>query len=235
MLVILVEINSTFNPATDPAENRIVRRLSGVVRTSDVAAPGAVPNNWNPFRAGVSTADEFTLSDTNIVEDMFSLQGNLYIYTNNSIHVMRLTGNQAAPVAVAPVTDQYGVLTTDAVVEYDGKHFVVGSNDIYLFGGHPSSIQSISDEKIRLYFFENLSPLYEERMFVLLNQAQDEIWVCYPTISSLSGECDEAIIWNYRDNTWTIRDLNDVVSGVIAPIRGGGIPSATITICWWYW
>ena len=54
----LVEINSTFNPATDPAEDRIVRRLSGVVRTSDVAAPGAVPNNWNPFRAGVSTADE---------------------------------------------------------------------------------------------------------------------------------------------------------------------------------
>ena len=56
--------------------NRIIRNLPGVVRTSDVAEPGQIPVNWNPFAAGVSTADEFVISDTGIVQDMVELQGN---------------------------------------------------------------------------------------------------------------------------------------------------------------
>ena len=219
----LTEVDST-------DDTKVIRRLSGVVRTSDVAAPGTIPNNWNPFEAGVSTADEFTLSETNIIQDMKSLQGNLYIYTTNSIHVMRLTGNPNAPVSFAPVSDAYGVSSSNIVKEYDGKHFVVGSNDIYLFSGHPGNIQSVADGRVRNYFYNNLNPIHEQQVFTLLNQGQDEIWICYPTINSFSGECDEALIWNYRDNTWTVRDLNDVASGDVAPIRGGGIPSATITI-----
>ena len=213
----------------DETNGNIIRRLAGVVRTSDVAIPGAIPNNWNPYAAGVSTADEFTLSETNIIKDMVSLQGNMYMYTTNSIHVMQLTGNPDAPVTFSPVTDSYGALTTDAVIEYDGKHFVIGSSDIYVFPGHPANIQSVSDNRIREYFYETLSPLHEEKLFTLLNFAQDEIWICYPTINSVSGECDEALIWNYRDNTWTKRDLNDVISGDVAPVRGGGIPTAKIT------
>jgi len=127
---------------------------------------------------------------------MVSLQGNMYMYTNDSIHVMKLTGNSDAPVTFAPVTDSYGALTTDSVLEYDGKHFVIGSSDIYLFPGHPANIQSVSDNRVREYFFENLSPLHEEKLFTILNFAQDEIWICFPTINSISGECDEALIWN---------------------------------------
>ena len=215
---------------TDNTTGAIVRQLAGVVRTSDVAVPGTIPNNWNPFEAGVSTADEFTLSDTNVVQDLVSLQGALYIYTTSSIHVMKLTGNTDIPVSFSPVTDTYGTLTTDAVVEYDGKHFVIGNGDIYIFPGHPANIQSVSDNRVREYFFDNLSPLHEENLFVLLNYPQDEIWICYPTIDSVSGECDEALIWNYRDNTWTKRDLNDVISGDMGPVRGGGIPTTEIEL-----
>ena len=207
-----------------------VRRLTGVVRTSDVAVAGSVPANWDPFQAGVSTADEFTLSDTATVQDMAELQGNLYIYTNSSIHSMSLTGNTATPVRVNPVTDQYGVQSTNAVLEYDGKHFVIGSNDIYLFGGHPGNIQSVSDGRIRRYFYDNINPIHERALFTLLNQAFDEIWVCYPTLTSLAGESNEALIWNYRDNTWSIRDLNAVQGGAVAPIPGGGTPITRFTL-----
>ena len=216
----------------DIVNNSIVRRLTGVVRSSDVASPGAIPNNWDPFAVGVSTADEFVIADTGIVQDMVALQGNLYLYTNTSISVMRLTGNATTPLAVQPVTDQYGALTTDAVLEYDGKHFVIGSDDIYLFGGHPGSIQSISDMKIRRSFFNRINPINENinNLFTLRYAARDEIWVCLPTVNSVRGECDEAYIWNYRTGAWTIRTLNSVVSGDIGPVPGGGTPSAIITV-----
>ena len=217
----LTEVDSTNNA-------KIIRRLSGVVRTSDVAVPGSVPNNWNPFAAGVSTADEFTLSETNVIQEMKSLQGNMYIYSSDSIHVMRLTGNATAPVSFAPNTDEYGCLTTGAVVEYDGKHFVVGASDIYTFAGNPGNIQSLSGKRVTQYFYNNLNPIHERQMFTLQNHQEEEIWVCYPTLNSTGGECDEALIWNYRDNTWTIRDLDAVAAGDVGPIKGGGIPTATI-------
>ena len=212
------------------SNGQIIRRLSGVVKTSDVAVPGAVPNNWNPFAAGVSTADEFTLSETNVITEMKSLQGNMYIYSTNSIHVMRLTGNVNIPVQFGPVTDEYGCLSRGSVVEYDGKHFVVGNNDLYTFSGNPGNIQSLSDGKIREYFYNNLNPIHEAKMFTLLNHHENEIWVCYPTLASFRGECDEALLWNYRDNTWSIRDLNNVVSGDTGPIKGGGVPTAVVAI-----
>lgn len=206
---------------TEKDGSTVVRRLAGVVRTSDVAAPGSVPNNWNPFSAGVSTADEFTLAETDPVQDMVPLQGNLYIYTNSSIHVMRLTGNPQFPVSVSPVTSQYGAQTTDAVIEYDGRHIVIGSNDIYMFAGNPAEITSLSDSRVRDEFFESLSVDYEDRLFMLQNVSYNEIWICFPTTSS-TGLCDRAYIWNYRDNTWTVRDLNNVRYGVVCPIRGAG-------------
>jgi len=214
----------------DSTNNTVIRRLSGVVRTSDVAAPGAIPNNWNPFSEGVSTADEFTLSETNIIQDMKSLQSNMYIYATDSIHAMRLTGNINAPVSFSPVTDEYGCLTTSGVIEYDGKHFVIGSSDIYVFAGNPGDIQSLSDDRIRDYFFNNLNPIYEQQLFTLMNHKENEIWVCYPTLASLAGECDEALIWNYRDNAWTLRDLDSVTAGDVGPIKGGGIPIATVAL-----
>ena len=207
----------------------IIRNLTGVVRASDVAAPGQIPTNWNPFAAGVSTADEFVLSDTGVVQDMAELQGNLYIYSNTSITVMRQTGNAAIPLATSPVTDSYGAQTTGAVLEFDGQHFVVGSQDVYIFGGHPGSIQSIADARVRRVFFQSLNPLHESRLFCLRYQQRDEIWICFPTTRSITGECDRAYIWNYRSNTWTIRSLDSVVSGNVGPVPGGGVPNSTIT------
>jgi len=219
----LTEVDSTNNA-------KIVRRLSGVVRISDSAAPGSIPNNWNPFTEGTNTADEFTLSETYIVKDIVSMQGSLFVYTTQSIHQIQETGLAAIPFSFAPVTDSYGTISTNIPIEYEGKHFVVGSNDIYSFQGHPGNIQSIADGRIREYFFNNVNPIYEQQIFTLQNTGQNEIWLCYPTLQSKFGECDEALIWNYRNNTWTIRDLDSVTSGDVAPVKGGGVPSATLTL-----
>ena len=208
----------------------VVRSLPGVIRTSDVAKPGAVPNNWNPFAAGVSTADEFVVSETAAVKDMVEMQGNMYVYTSSSISVMRLTGSAALPIAIQPVTDSYGCQNTNAVLEFEGKSIVVGSKDIYLFSGSPAGIQSVANDRVRRYFFQNMNPLGQNRVFLIDNKQRDEIWVCYPTRESVTGDCDEALIWNYRNNTWTKRELRGVVSGSFGPVPGGGLPFANIDL-----
>jgi len=214
---------------TEKDENGIYRKQPGLVRTSSIAVPGALPSSWE-VDDETSTSNDFVISESSLIKDMVSLQGNLYIYSSNSISQMSLTDDSTDPIAFSPVTDEYGTLTRGGIVEYDGKHFVIGKNDIYLFAGNPGDIQSVSDSRVRDYFFNNLNPIHEQKLFTLLNHRENEIWICYPTLASIEGECDEALIWNYRDNTWTIRELNNVSSGAIGPIKGGGIPTARLAL-----
>ena len=219
---LLVAGNLTETMRSDPTKT--VRNMPGVVRTSDVAAAGSVPANWNPFNTGVNTSDEFTLSSTGIIQDMAELQGILYIYTNDSIHSMQATGNIALPFNVRPVAKGWGAQTVDAVQEFDGKHIVIGTGDIYVFAGHPGSISSIADSRVRQYFFDTLSSTYEQNLFTLLNRRLDEIWINYPALTSTgaepaTGECTRTLIWNYRDNTWTIREQSPFWNGVMSPVQ----------------
>lgn len=214
----------------DETDESTIRRLAGTVRVSNLAEPGQVPTSWDPFASGADTADEFELSSLGVVREMQPLQGQLLIYTSGSIHSMSLTGNIAIPIAIGNITDVYGALAANSVHEFDGQHVVVGSNDIYIFPGHPANIQSIADRRIRDYFFSNLHPVYTDRIQMARNRAHDEIWIGYPTYDSPFGDMDEAIIWNYRYNTWTIRDLPNARSLTVGPVTGGGVPSGEVTI-----
>ena len=216
---LLVAGNLTEFMRSDP--DRVVRAMPGVIRTSDVAAPGSVPANWNPFKTGVNTADEFTLSSTGVIQEMTELQGILYVYTNESIHSVQNTGNPTVPFNIRPVARGWGAQTIEAVQEFDGRHVVVGSNDIYIFQGHPGSIQSIADMRVRREFFDTFTtnPLFQRNLFTMLYRRRDEIWISYPTTASIDGQCDRTLIWNYRNNTWTIREQSPFWNGVMSPIQ----------------
>ena len=210
------------------SDDEVIRGLPGIIRSSDIAAPGAIPQNWNPFAVAVNTADEFTVTNDGIVQDMIELQGSLYIYSNSSISLMSRTNSPTVPLSVRDVTTAYGALTTDAVLEFDGRHFVVGSQDIYIFGGHPGSIKSVADGRVRQFFYDNLNPLAVDQTFVLRYQQKDEIWICYATADAFPGSVNRALIWNYRLDNWTQRDLVNVISGDVGPIPGGGVPTGSI-------
>jgi len=200
------------------ATGKTVRRLTGGVRTSDVAPPGAIPTNWNPFAAGVSTADEFILSATGIVQDIVELQGRAYVYTNDSIHSITPTNNVNIPFSLNVVSSAYGCHSINSVIEVDGRHIVVGSNDIYIFSGHPGNIESISDNKIRYYFYDRLNNEFGYKLKVLRYQKYNEIWFCFPNTDSIDGKINETLIWNYRTNVFTRRvmsDFDDITVGLV--------------------
>ena len=169
-----------------------VRTLTGTVRTSNVAAPGSIPKNWNPFFTGASTADEFILSSTGVIKDMAELQGILYIYTDSSIHSIQQTGNEIIPFQVATVTSHYGASHVDSVAEIDGKHVVVSNDDIYVFSGHPGTINSIAAGRVRNNFRSNGG--YKIQRF----NKYDELWIWKPTSATI-------YVYNYRTDMWTKR------------------------------
>ena len=190
-------------------------RAPGTVRVSTRAAAGAIPTTWEPGALGdTSSADEFELSQTEPIVEMRELRGQLMIYTGDSIHSLNVTSSASN---VRDINYGNGCLAINCVAEFEGKHLVVDRNDIYTHSG-TGGITSVVDGKLRDYFFNNLHKTHFRNTFTTVNKSQDEVWICYPTLTAnADGNCNEALIWNYRQNTWTIRDLPNVSHGFAAP------------------
>lgn len=210
---------------TNASDGSLIRRLPGVIRTSDVAAPGNMPTNWNPFRNGANTADEFTLSGTGTVTDMAEMQGVMYVYTDSSIHSIQRTGNVTIPYSVSPVTESYGANCIGAVKEYDGRHIVVGSDDVYVFSGHPGNIQSIADLRVRKYLHGTSTTLNPDNIRIIRNRRYDELWFYTPSTNSNNNE---VLIYNYKTQAWTKRSQTNIVCADVAPYSGNDNSSIPI-------
>ena len=204
----------------------VVRNLGSVVRVSDVAPPGTIPLNWNPF-ATTGTADEIVIADTGVITAMRPLRGAIYVYTTDTITQLRITPQGLRE---SIITSEYGALSQTSTFEFRGQHIVIGSDDIYTFSGNPGDIQSISDGRVRRFFYGNLHASFTQDVQIIRDQAFDELWICYANLDSSDGSYNEALIWNYQDNVWTKRDLPNIQSLTTGPIPGGGSARTIINV-----
>jgi len=189
----LVSANLTLN------NGGIVTYAPGTIRISTQAATGSIPQIWMPGLT-TDTADEFELSSTSPILDMLDLRGNLFVYSQDSINIISV----GSSTRVQQYSKTYGILNTDCVVEYDGNHLVVDKNDIYIHNGS-GSIESVADFRIKKYFFNNINKLKLNMVHVVKDIYHKEIWVCYP--KGTSNYCNEALVYQYKNNTWTKRVL----------------------------
>jgi frataxin-like iron-binding protein CyaY len=90
-------------------------------------------------------------------------------------------------------------------VEFKGRHFIVADGDIVLFDGQ--NIESIADKRVKDTIFNNIDTDNFNRTYVVRDDRNHEMWVCYP--SSGQSYSDKAAIWNWEDNTWTYRELTN--------------------------
>ncbi len=178
-----------------------ITNAPGTIRISVQAPTGNIPQVWQPGLT-TDTADEFELSSTSPVLDMAELRGNMFVYSSDSISLLSI----GTTTKVTPYSKSYGILNTDCVVEFDGNHFVVDRNDFYIHNGS-GKIDPIGTGRIKKYFFNNLNKNAINKVQVIKNPFYKEIYINYPKGSSVV--CNESIVYNYNNNTWTKRSLGN--------------------------
>jgi len=205
-LTITAKVVRSLNYSLVAANLTIANSTTGVttyapstVRVSAQAATGAIPTEWQPTTA-TDTADEFEINATSPILDMAELRGNMFIYSSDSISLLSI-GNVTS---VKPYSKSYGILNTDCVTEFDGNHFVVDRNDFYVHNGS-GAIQVIGEARVKEYFFNNLNKAQTNKVKVVKNPFYKEIWVCFP--KGTSTNCNEALVYQYKTNTWSKRQL----------------------------
>lgn len=184
-----------------------------MVKWSSPADPGEVPSTWDETDPA-NDAGENALADTGgAIVDGRKMRDSFYIYKEDSVYSMTYVGGTYV-FNFRQIFDDIGALSKNSISEFNAKHFVVGQGDVYVHNGIQK--ESVIDGKMRGYLFSNIRSDAYDRLFVVPDYANTEMWVCYCSTDKndlADKSCDRALVWNWDENTWSIRDIPDVRYG----------------------
>jgi hypothetical protein len=95
------------------------------------------------------------------------------------------------------ITTNSSVLSADCVIEQDGVYYWIGTDRFLQFNG---VVRELPNPMNLNWFFDNLNRNYSTKVFAFRVPRFGEIWWCFPY--GTSAECNWAIIYNIREQTW---------------------------------
>lgn len=202
-----------------------------VLRWSHPAAPGTLPDSWDDTNTA-KDAGRVTLAETSdILVDCLPLGDTNIIYKERSIYGMSLIGGNDIFRFFKIVPDA-GLIAQDCVCSFNSNknHFIVSQDDLLVFNGQVT--ESIADKRIRRQFFQSINPTYLNRCWVANNYRNREIWFAYVTTDYTGGFPNRVLVWNYKDNTITFRDIGDPTAPDTAAFGTSGYVSTSAAVTW---
>lgn len=95
------------------------------------------------------------------------------------------------------ISSQSSILSSQSVIEYDGIYYWCGVDRFLMYNG---VVKEIPNPMNQNFFFDNLNYSQRQKVWVTKVPRYGEIWWFYPRGDST--ECNDAIIYNIRENTW---------------------------------
>ena len=196
-----------------------------LVKWSTEAASLSPPNSWVESDATLD-AGEYQLTDTpGKIIDGLPYGDSFLIYKEDSIYIMNFVGTPYI-FSFKLLSPTVGLLTKNAVAEFEGGHFFVGNSDCYITNGQ--QVTALLPNKMRREMFSDLNGDNYNKVFVVADHARNEMLACYP--AGVSTIPNKALIWNWKDNTFSLRDVPDLYhinSGIAAITTGTTWPPQT--------
>ena len=194
----LVALNVT--DSSGASDERFTRK----VKWSTEAGIQTVPSSWNVSDSTVD-AGEYELADTRGgILDGLPLRDTFMIYKEDSIYSMTYVGTPFI-FSFRQLSPSVGALTKNCIAEFDGGHFFFGNGDLYINDGQ--KVTSILPHKIRDYVFNFIDGAQYKKSFVVADYGNTEMWACFPTAENTSNQCNKAVVWNWTNKAFTLRDI----------------------------
>ena len=189
-----------------------------LVKWSTEAAALNPPASWVETDLELDTG-EYQLTDTpGKIIDGLPYGDSFLIYKEDSIYIMNYVGTPYV-FGFKLLSPTIGLLSKNAVAEFDQGHFFIGNSDCYMTNGQ--QVQALLPNRLRREMFEDLNGENYSKVFVVADYARNEMLACYP--AGISTVPNKALIWNWRENTFSIRaipDLSHINAGIAAITTG---------------
>ena len=186
------------------------------VRWSQAFANTGIPATWEPTLSNVANEQEVPVRGPLI--DGFFLGGNFYVcsYWDTVVFSPISYQNTTAPIFGVRLLNQgRGLFNNNCWTNTDANVYGIDARDIWVFNG--SEFSSLGNQKVKDYFFNNLSPLYSQRMFMVNNTQKYQIEIYYPDLTS-TGWCNKMLSYRYDLQVWNApKDIQNACMGTEGP------------------
>tara|TARA_R110000868_G_scaffold21708_6_gene90072 strand:- start:7301 stop:8920 length:1620 start_codon:yes stop_codon:yes gene_type:complete len=186
------------------------------VRWSQAFANQGYPVTWEPTLSNVANEQEVPVRGPLI--DGFFLGGSFYVcsYWDTVVFSPISYQNSTAPIFGLRLFNQgRGLFNNNCWTNTDANVYGVDARDIWVFNG--SEFSSLGNQKVKNYFFANLSPLYASRIFMVNNTSKSQIEIYYPDLTS-TGWCNKMLSWRYDLQVWNApKDVQNACMGTEGP------------------
>jgi hypothetical protein len=186
------------------------------VRWSQAFANTGYPLTWEPTLSNVANEQEVPVRGPLI--DGFFLGGNFYVcsYWDTVVFSPISYQNSTAPIFGVRLLNQgRGLFNNNCWTNTDANVYGIDARDIWVFNG--SEFSSLGNQKVKDYFFSNLSPLYSQRMFMVNNTQKYQIEIYYPDLTS-TGWCNKMLSYRYDLQVWNApKDIQNACMGTEGP------------------
>ncbi len=176
-------------------------RFEDLVRWSDAAPPGNVPQSWSPSLQ--SQAGEISVSfNPGELVDGKQLLDRFYVYKTQSVFVMTLVGGIFV-FNNRPVFATFGALARGCIQEWRGQHIVLTDGDLVRHDG--LNVQSLANERLRREIFDPMSGDFFDNSYLAISPRFNVLLICRPR----DGEQypSEAITLDLDDGTFGHQSL----------------------------
>jgi hypothetical protein len=175
------------------------------VHWSHPVEPNGIPYTWEPANDAdkSSLAGYVTLGRGGPIVGAESMRDSFVIYSEDAISILDYTGD-ALMWRRRTVSQNAGLIGRNALVEVRGQHFFMAFDDIMMFDGNTAV--SLLHNRMRKKYASAIDTQNLKNAFAVHNKVFAELWFCFPEKGNEHANC--AYVYNYRDNTWSIRDLS---------------------------
>ncbi|RLB98768.1 MAG: hypothetical protein DRH90_21435 [Deltaproteobacteria bacterium] len=180
-------------------------------RWSHPADENGIPFTWDETNPAGIAGIQSLGGDGGRIIDGLSLRDSFIIYSQNAIDVLDLSGDEFVW-RRRSLSATVGLLSKDCVVEVKGKHYLMTDGDIVVNDGN--SIVSIAHNAIQNRIKISINTEFVDRSFAVSIDAHKEIWFCVP--EGDSENVNIAYIYQWKEQTWAIRDLPSGTAFIIA-------------------
>lgn len=181
-------------------------------RWSHPADTNGLPFTWDETDPTNLAGKASLGGDGGNIIDGRTLRDSFAIYSETAIDILDYTGD-AFVFNRREMSSTTGLLARRAIAEVRGTHFILADGDIISNDGN--RIQSIIHKRIRQRLVSNMQADAYLRSFAVTNSAEKEVWFCVPENGSTHPNV--AYVYNWKDDSWSIKDIPPIAHAVYAP------------------
>ena len=198
-----------------------------MVKWSHEADPGTIPVSWDETDPTKDAGEQDLAETSDLLVDGLAMGSSFIVYKQRSMYSMTYAG-QPFIWNFQRLPGNDGAMARGCIADTPKGHVVLTSGDVVVHQGQGT--QSILTAKMRRWLFTQMDSTNFANSFVTTNPWRNEVWVCFPEAGQTA--CTLALVWNWVDNTFGTRTLNNVTYGAEGQIAYSSLSDWSDTDTW---